>query len=52
EGLIRLVETLTYVAIIIAIIPLLNAVLTTKKPIAGQVQVPNLSVLDDNDIGG
>ncbi len=42
QGATRLVETVTYIAVITAAIPLLNAVLTTGKPIAGQIKVPNL----------
>ena len=42
QGPTRLVETVTYIAVIAAAIPLLNAVLTTGKPIAGQIKVPNL----------
>ncbi|AFZ21297.1 cyclic nucleotide-binding domain-containing protein [Allocoleopsis franciscana] len=39
----RLVETLTWVAVIVAGISLINALLTTKKPqIKWQVRVPNL----------
>lgn len=42
QGATRLVETVTYIAVIAAAIPLLNAVLTTGKPIVGQIKVPNL----------
>ncbi|MGB6295804.1 MAG: cyclic nucleotide-binding domain-containing protein [Rivularia sp. (in: cyanobacteria)] len=39
----RFLETLTWVAVVVAAIPLLNAFLTTKKTsIPGQIQVPNL----------
>ena len=39
----RILETLTWVAVVVAAIPLLNAFLTTKKTsIPGQIQVPNL----------
>ena len=39
----RFLETLTWVAVVVAAIPLLNAFLSTKKTsIPGQIQVPNL----------
>ena len=39
----RILETLTWVAVVVAAIPLLNAFLTIKKTsIPGQIQVPNL----------
>lgn len=39
----RVLETLTWVAVVLSVIPLLNAFLTTKKTsIPGQIQVPNL----------
>lgn len=39
----RILETITWVAVVVAAIPLLNAFLSTKKTsIRGQIQVPNL----------
>ncbi|MEO1432180.1 MAG: mechanosensitive ion channel family protein [Cyanobacteria bacterium J06632_19] len=39
----RILETITWVAVVVAAIPLLNAFLTTKKTSTpGQIQVPNL----------
>lgn len=43
EGSSRLVESITWIAVILAAISLLNAILTTKKPEKQfQIQVPNL----------
>lgn len=43
EGSARLVESITWVAVILAVVSLLNAILTTKKPDKQfQIQVPNL----------
>ena len=39
----RILETITWVAVVLAVIPLLNAFLTTKTTsIPGQIKVPNL----------
>lgn len=42
EAPLRLLETITWIAVIFAAIPLLNAILTPKNPIRWQLKVPQL----------